>query len=116
MTDNYNKKIDKIEKYRNMQYIMRNQIRKLESIIQYQSKEMEYLEDSIIELKNIIGEQRKQNQDYIDANYLDQIQTHLNDSSDDISITSQDSLESSTMKTNELGGSVKKIYIQHVVS
>lgn len=116
MTDNYNKKRDKIEKYRNMQHIMRNQIRKLESIIQYQSKEIEYLEDSIIELKNIIGEQRKQNQDYIDANYLDQIHTHLNDSSDDISITSQDSLESSTMKTNELGGSIKKIYIQHVVS
>lgn len=112
MSDKYVKKRDKQETYRDMLCVMRNQIRKMDSIIQYQSREIERLENNVCELKNIIGKQKKQNQDYIDANHIDQPHTNIYDSSDDISITSQDSISSQTMMINELGGTVKKIYIQ----
>lgn len=113
MNDKYVKKRNKQETYRDMLCVMRNQIRKMDSIIQYQSKEIERLEDNVSELKNIIGKQKKQNQDYIDANHIDQPHTNVYDSSDDISITSQDSISSQTVMINELGGTVKKIFIQH---
>ncbi len=114
MTDKHVKKRDKQESYRDMLCVMRNQIRKMESIIQYQSKEIERLEDNVSELKDIIDKQKKQNQYYIEANHIDQPHTNIYDSSDDISIVSQDSIGSQTMMTNELGGTVKKIFIQHV--
>ena len=113
MTDKYVKKRDKQESYRDMLCVMRNQIRKMEAIIQFQSKEIERLEDNVSKLKNIIGKKKKQTQDYIDANYIDQPHTNIYDNADDISITSQDSIGSQTVMTNELGGSIKKIYIQH---
>lgn len=113
MSDKYVKKRDKQETYRDMLCVMRNQIRKMDSIIQYQSREIERLEDNISELKDIIGKQKKQNQDYIDANHIDQPHTTIYDSFDDISIASHDTIGSQTMMTNELGGTVKKIYIQH---
>lgn len=113
MSDKYVKKRNKQESYRDMLCVMRNQIRKMDSIIQYQSKEIDRLEDNVSQLKNIIGKQKKQNQHYIDANHIDQPHTNVYDSSDDISITSQDSISSQTVMINELGGTVKKIYIQH---
>jgi hypothetical protein len=117
MNNKFVQKRDKIEKYRDMQHIMKTQITKMESIIQYQSNEIYRLENSVNELKEIINNQTKNNQDYIDANYLDQTPYNNGcESSDDKSTMSQDTNTSQTMKKNELGGTIKMIYIQHGVS
>jgi hypothetical protein len=73
-------------------------------------------------MKHIVQTYIQTNKEYIDANYLEsthQKSCNDDDDDDDISVLSQDSMgslnsiQSKRMK-NELGGTVKQIYIQHL--
>ena len=119
MHKNSLQKRDKVEQYRNLLDIMKKQIRSLETVVQTQNNHIQRLENELDEMKHIVQTYIQTNKDYIDANYLESThQKSCNDDDDDISVLSQDSMgslnsiQSKRMK-NELGGTVKQIYIQH---
>ena len=117
MHKNSLQKRDKVEQYRNLLDIMKKQIRSLETVVQTQNNHIQRLENELNEMKMFVQNHIQTNKDYIDANYLESTHQKKWDD-DDTSVLSQDSMCSlnsiqSKRRTNELGGTVKQIYIQH---
>lgn len=118
MHKNSLQKRDKVEEYRNLLDIMKKQIRSLETVVQSQNNHIQWLENELDEMKKIVQAYIQTNKNYIDANYLESTYQKKCDE-DDISVLSQDSMNSlnsiqSKRMENELGGTVKQIYIQHL--
>jgi len=119
MHKNSLQKRDKLEQYRNLLDIMKKQIRSLETVVQTQNNHIQRIENELDEMKHIVQTYIQTNKDYIDANYLESTHQKSCNDDDDISVLSQDSMDSlnsiqSKRMKNELGGTVKQIYIQHL--